>query len=149
MKLKSLLFVALLCALFAFPALALAQDTAPILSNAQTDLELALAAFLELVYSITFSPLTAAFVVASTAILKKLLPASIGAGTIAIVMQVLAWVALTLAKHYGVETQFMSGLEAITAILGAVVGLLASSYVSTKMYHSAQRNDVPLLGDSR
>ena len=149
MKLKHLLFAALLVALFAFPLLALAQDTAPLLDNAQTDLELALAAFLELVYSITFSPLTAAFVVASTAILKKLLPQSIGAGTIAIVMQVLVWVALTLARNYGVEAQFMTGLEALTTILGALAGLLASSYVSTKMYNLAVRNDVPVLGDTR
>lgn len=148
MKGKFFLVLALVCLLFVFAVPAFAQDTAPD-PTLQPELEAALAAILELVTSLTFSPLTAAFVLVLTALLKKLLPESIGAGVIALVLQVLAWVALTAARHFGVEAQFLTALEAITVILGALIGLVGSSYLATRFYNGAKTENVPLLGDSR
>lgn len=145
MRKMMLLFVCLLMLVFALPTLA--QDTAP--SPVQPELEAALLAVLELVNNLTFSPLTAAFVVAAVALLKKVIPESVSVGTLALVVQVLVWVALVAAKHFGVESQFNTYLQTITTILGAVTGLVASSYLSTRFYHAAQNKGVPLLGDTR
>ena len=144
---RAVLFMLVCFILLALPMLVLAQDAAP--SPVQPDLEAALTAILELVNNVTFSPLTAAFVVAATALLKKFLPESIGAGAIALTLQVAVWVALLAAKHFGYEEQFSTWLGAITTILGAVTGLVASSYLSTRYYNAAKAKGVPLLGDSR
>ena len=137
----------LLCLVAVLPALA--QDAPPSPSPVQPELEAALTAILELVNNLTFSPLTAAFVVAVVALLKKVIPESLSVGTLALIVQVLVWVALVAAKHFGVEDQFNTWLGTITTILGAVTGLVASSYLSTRFYNAARDKDVPLLGDTR
>lgn len=147
---RAVLFAFVCFVLLALPALALAQDSPPVEpSPVQHELEAALTALLELVNNVTFSPLTAAFVVAVVALLKKVVPESIGAGTLALIVQVAVWAALLAAKAAGYEEQFTTWLGAITTILGAVTGLVASSYLSTRYYNAAKAKGVPLLGDSR
>jgi hypothetical protein len=132
---------------------ALAQDAAPstevVLAGAQSDLEVALAAFIELVYNVTFIPFAAPLVVLSTALIKKWLPNSISAALIALVLQVAIWVAFVVVRHFGYEQQFISGVEALTTILGAIAGLVGSSFAATWLYNKAQYLEVPVLGSSR
>lgn len=150
---KRLLFVCLLVftlALFALPALA--QDvpvSQPTLTGAQAELEAALTALLELVSSVTYLPLAAGFVVVATALLKKVMPKEISAGAIALTLQVLVWAAFVVAKQAGYEGQFTSGLQALTTILGALAGLVGSSYVATKVYNKSVEANVPLIGQQR
>ena len=121
----------------------------PTTSPVQGELEAALLAFFKLISDVTFVPLAAGFVVAVTALLKKLLPATIPAGGIAITVQVIVWVVYVIAKHYGYVEQFGSYINVLTTILTAVSGLVLSSYAATWGYQKAAAKNVPLLGYQR
>lgn len=148
MKRKSLLFVALLCLMFAFPMLALAQsEVPPGTPPAEGALTAALELLMKALSDVTFLPVAAGFVLVATALLKKVIP--VNPVYIALTLQVLAWVAWVLAKHYGYGDQFDGWIGALTTILTALAGLAGSTILATKGFNSSVRADVPLLGDTQ
>ncbi len=108
-------------------------------------------AVVHLLNDVTFLPCAVGFVVALTALLKKLLPESIGSGTIALTLQVIVWVAWVVAKdalHFE-PTQFQNAVGTMTTILSAVAGFVGSGILSSVAYKKARDNNVPLLGNAR
>lgn len=113
------------------------------------DVQPAFELLIKLLNDVTFIALAAPLVVALTAIFKRFIPTNISAPTIAIAMQVLVWVVWVLAKHFGYEAQFGTWVEAFTTILSAVVGLTGSAFVAQRVYTSAKKQEVPLLGSTK
>lgn len=114
-------------------------------ADAPDELAAALQLIVKMVSDITFVPGAAALVIALTAILKRYIPTN--PGNIALVLQVIAWVAFILAKHFGYEPQFQNWMDSLTTIVTGVGGLVLSSMLATKGYISLKRNDVPILGE--
>ena len=150
---RKISFVLLVILLFALVGSVSAQGvelpTVPATSPVQGELEAALLAFFKLISDVTFVPVAAGFVIAATALLKKVLPATVPSGGIAISVQVIVWVVYVVSKHFGYADQFGSYIGILTTILTAVSGLVLSSYVATKGYEKAAANNVPLLGYQR
>lgn len=141
-------FIAVFITLFMLLAVApvMAQDV-PTTPPEQGELAAALLALVKLVSDLTFVPIAAPFVIAATALLKKLIPSSLfSAGTIALTVQVIVWVVYIVAKHFGYSDQFGTYINALTTILAAVGGLVASSAVSNWGYNKLKGASVPLLG---
>lgn len=113
------------------------------------ELQSAAEALIKLVTDATFLPFAAGMVVAITALIKKLLPATstVSAGGIAFACQVVVWVLWVLAKRAGIdEGTFTSAVDALTTIASAVLGLVGSSIAATKMYEAARDRNVPVIG---
>lgn len=150
---RKISFVLLVILLFALVGSVSAQGvelpTVPATSPVQGELEAALLAFFKLISDVTFVPVAAGFVIAATALLKKVLPATVPSGGIAISVQVIVWVVYVVSKHFGYADQFGSYIGILTTILTAVSGLVLSSYAATWGYQKATARNVPLLGYQR
>lgn len=115
----------------------------------QDELAAALAAIVILLSNLTFLPIAAPFVVAVTALIKKFGPSSWNPAIVALVVQILTWVAYIVAKYLGYETQFNSWVGILATIAGALGGIVLSSLVTEKIYDSLSKNDVPFFGTSQ
>jgi len=113
----------------------------------------ALAAFLELFVKLladgTFLPVAAGLVVALTAIFKRFLPDNISSAVLALVFQVIVWIAYVVAVQLGYGSQFDTWISTITTIVVAIAGLVGSSFLATRAYVYASDREVPLFGYSR
>lgn len=145
---RKFVFMFLIIVLLLAVAPVSAQDV-PTTPPTQGELEAALLALVKLVSDLTFVPGAAALVVALTAIAKRILPASISAGAIAITLQVIVWVIYIVAKHYGYADQFDSYIAVVTTVVSALGGLLVSSYAAEWGYKKLSARDVPVLGAAR
>jgi hypothetical protein len=115
----------------------------------QALLEAALDLIIKAVANATFVPLAAGLVVALTGLAKYFLPATVPAGGIALVFQVILWVGWILALHFGYTSQFESVVQAFTTIVAAVAGLVGATYVATRVHEKAAEHNVPLAGYKR
>jgi len=102
-----------------------------------------------LLNNITFLPMAAALVVALTAFFKKLLPATIPSASIALVLQVIIWIAYVVAKQYQYGDQFTNIITMLTTVVGAVLGLVGSSALSTTIYTQSVKLGIPGLSYQR
>lgn len=113
----------------------------------------ALQAFLELFVKLladgTFILVAAPLVVALTAIFKRFLPDNISSAVLALVFQVIVWIAYVVAVQLGYGSQFDSWISTITTIVVAIAGLVGSSFLATRAYNYAADREVPLFGYSR
>ncbi len=150
MKLKHLLFAALLVALFAFPALALAQDTTPLLPD--LDVNGLAQAFLVFVVGAFGAWIASPATVAIVGILKRYLftkPAEEGgvaSDTLALVVGVLLAAVTALLAHLGFEQQWRTFLEIAVGIMTVLAGVGLNLTQAGKTYQAAKAEDAPITG---
>lgn len=115
----------------------------------EIDLTRALTALITLLHDLTFLPFAVGFVVAATALLKRVIPPRISAGAIALTVQVGVWVAYVVAGKFGYGASFESTLQAVTQILSAVTMIVLGSGVTSATYATLKRSDTPFFGAER
>lgn len=116
------------------------------------DLNAAAEALIQLIANLTFMPIAAPLVLALVALLKRIIPASVvSAGTLALLVQALVWIAWLLARHvFDVDdATIKTWVEMLTVIGGAVAGFAGSAVLTQAAYDRAKARDVPLLGKAR
>src|SRR5690606_3812158 len=97
----------------------------------------------------TFLPFAVGFVVALTAILKRVIPeTAVRPQTLAVALQVVIWAVYIVAKErFGIDQQvFQNALDALTTILSGVSMFVLSSAATERAYQSLHKQDVPLVG---
>lgn len=116
----------------------------------ETDLQQAFERIVTLINSITYLPAAVGFVVAATALVKRVPGNTIPAATIAFTFQVLVWVVWVILRRFGVsEELFNSTLDAVTTILTGLAGLIATGVISQWVYNKSRASAVPVIGYSK
>ena len=107
-------------------------------------------AFIKLLSNLSFLPIAAPAVIAITALLKRFIPSTmISAGMLALVVQVVVWVAWILCKHFGYAMQFESWIDGLTTILAGVAAITVSAGATAVGYNALQRVKAPVVGQTR
>ena len=115
------------------------------------NIELAAEQLIQFVLSVTALPAFAPAVALIVGFVKRLpFLSGVSAGAIHVAIQVVVWVAYTIAIRAGIgEVQFASVVEALTTILTGI-GMIALGTASTqRIYESAKAHNVPVIGTSR
>lgn len=148
---KSIILIALVLLTLLWMTMPILAQTevSPALSPEQGLLEAALDLLIKAIANITFVPIAALLVVALTGIFKRFLPASVPAGLIVLVLQVITWVLWMLALHFGYGAQFESAVQLFTTIATIVAGLVGSTVIASAVHNLAAENKVPLVGYKR
>lgn len=147
---KALIVVALLAIMLFMVVPVFAQtEVPPSTPPEQGTLTAALELLIKAITDITFVPVAAGLVVALTGLVKRFIPTSVNAGYIALLFQVILWVAWVLALHFGYADQFGTVISTFTTVVVAVTGLVGSSALATRIHESAAANNVPLAGYKR
>ena len=102
---------------------------------------------LRLLTDVTFIPFAAAGVIVITNILK-MIRVPVNPTLLALLVQVVVWVAYTIARQHGVELRFQEFWDALINVIQAVLPLVGSIAAAHVGYESAKSAGVPLLGYS-
>ncbi len=149
MRIFLILCLLMVLCLGVFPAAAqeITEIPAPDAPGVESDLAQAFERFLTLINGITWLPVASGFVVVATALFKRIPRWPYSPQATAFAMQVLIWVVWVILRRLGVtEEVFNNTVVAVTTILTAVAGLVASSYGAQWAYDKNVSRFVPVIG---
>lgn len=146
MKRKTLLVTVTVLALLLLAAPAFAQGDTP---TDPVSLEDALARLLSFITDVTFVPAAAALVTMATSLIKRFVPETVPAGAIALVAQVVVWVAYVVTGHFGLGEQFSTVLDVGTRILEILLPVILAALGSSGLYSLAKRGNIAVVGYAR
>jgi hypothetical protein len=113
--------------------------------------QLALEALITWLSDISFLPIAVPAVVFLTAFAKRLpFLSGISSAVIALVVQVVIWIAWVVSKKLGVDDAlFTSWIDAFTTILSGLSAIVIGTGATSQLYARLNDNNVPVVGQSR
>ena len=97
-------------------------------------------------------PVAASLVTLLTSVLKRVIPDTIPSNAIALVLQLVIWVAWLAANQFGygdLFNQLIPNLTDVLKIILSISGLTISSTLAAQGYHAARDNNVWIIGHQR
>lgn len=97
-----------------------------------------------------FLAFAAPLVLMLTSLLKRLpFLLSTPSSRIALVLNIVIWVAYVIAKEFGVGDQFETITGSVTTVLGALTGVIFTGIGAGALHSQAAKNQIPVIGYTR